>query len=312
MALEGLFKIIAQMLGIEGVPGEAIYVTAIFGLALCIASRALLAHSEHKQARRSYEYARSQEVNTKRFEKELHAVEELSRYFMKLRLKTHRLRYCPRGKLDEEIHEWDDLYEDAALALGEGAPVLNLRKLSDGSPTCGVHAKEQPDDERLIDFKAICISLSNLPSLMSGARGGHGGTGEYRSEGCRSSLYLKGVQFLDECVAARREALEQRSSMATVVPDELLVLHVPEDDRYCLAREDRHEPDMSNVADFDRRLGEYYKRFVNCAFCRLRNSDTGQRDARRINRQSARRSTRALWFPYWRKYDRECPHAKKD
>ena len=71
MALEGLFKIIAQMLGIEGVPGEAIYVTVIFGLALCIASRALLAHSEHKQARRSYEYARSQEVNTKRFEKEL-------------------------------------------------------------------------------------------------------------------------------------------------------------------------------------------------------------------------------------------------
>lgn len=312
MSLEGLFKVVAQMLGIENAPGAQICVTIVFGLVLYIASQAVLAHSEHKQARRNYEYKRSQEVNTKRFEKELQAVEKLTRCFMELRLRTHCLSCCPDKKLDEAIREWDRIYKEAALALGEGSAVLNLRRLADGSPTCGVHAKELSDDRRLVDFRAIGASLSNSISLLFGRCEESGVEDGNRVCSCRPSLYLRGVQFLDECVVARREAMAQRHSMVTVIPDELFILHVPEDEEYSFVGEDCHKPDMVCVTDFDRRLGEYYKRFVNCSFCRLRNSDTGQRDARRINRQSARRNARALWFPYWRKYDRECPHAEKN
>lgn len=307
---------LSGILGLNDSPGYQFAFTVISCVLVFMFTQLWIAHSNHKQDRRNYEYGRSQEVNKKRFNDELAATETLSGLFMKLRISTHNLRCCPVEQFEREGHRWRKLYNEAAYVLGKYAPVLNLRRQDDGAPTCGVHFRDRLlDDNALVDFHAIEGELSDgFISLCRKSSGGFAADGVRGGERdtieCRPSLYLRGVKFLDDCIAARQRALLDRSSGETY-PFEPMSLYSPEEDRYKFISDEYCKPEGFNDADMDAKLAQSYKYFVNCAFCRLRNSDTGRKDARRINRQNARRKRLSKYFPRMNRHERECPHPNK-
>lgn len=274
----------------------AICITLAISALSFICSQLWIAHSNHKQDRRNYEYKRSKEVNKKRFYDELDAVEVLAEAFMRLRLKMHQLQCCSDGDYDKVNQEWRDLYEDTAIILGRSAPVLNLRTLSDGAPTCGVDSKHMGEDE----IAKGVVASDSAPSGISE---------EGALRRCTLSLYLRSVKFLDKCLELGREVCRLREKGMNVV-DEPMILFAPEEERYRFRFDEYVASDCYDDESVDARLGIYYKQFINCAFCRIRNSDTGQRDARRINRQNARRARLSKRIPWSRGggYDRKCPH----
>ncbi len=306
MSIKELFEWVASVLGLQDAPGYAICLTIIISVLLFVVSKLWIAHSSHKEERRRYEYARSQEVNTRRYQEELSAAKSLAGKFMSLRFATHKLRCCPDSLFCDAEQNWRAQYEDACIELGRNAPVLNLRTLSTGAPTCGVHVKDISKDESLlIDLDAIGrpFDFGKGDNISADSRT----DANIKIVSCRASLYLKGIQFLNQCALARLEAIEERGNDG-IIPDEPLIIYTPEDHRYKFPAADYSKPPHFIDDDIDARLGLFYRNFANCAFCRIRNSDTGQRDARRINHQNARRARFAEIFPRMHRYDRECPH----
>lgn len=300
-------------------PSEAsaliLALSLLFSAAGFIGSRIILSLFEHHADRRKYEYQRSSTVNTMRYERELAYTQDLSGLFMKLRFAVHDIGACEESELTRALNKWDKLYRKAAEMLGRSAPLTNNRSLSSGGPSCGIHNDVSRAAEKH-GHNVVCDSKASISPIE-----------------CHPSLYLCGISFLDQCTISRENALNSRTQRAA--NSQPLLLFTPEDsskfdvsfdickhpkaingidlevgDFICGA--DTLQSEVANEIGVDVALNEAYKRFINCAFCRVRNSETGQRDARKNTRKRIRHEkwVRRLGDSplHVGKYDRKCPY----
>lgn len=302
MTLKDFFDAIGKALGFDTLEGDLALIcfTLFLSVIMYIVSQLWISHTNHKAERRKYEYNRSQEVNRKRFDEELKATMKLSEVFMELRILTHNLATSSEDKLEEAGGKWLQKYDEAACLVGESAPVLNTRNIADGAPTCGVHSHNSGSRSlRLIDMDAVYKSFASVGSDNTSE--------DDAAIDCKPSLYLRAIQFLNICAEIGDNRLK-KSKGGTCLKSPLS-LHLAESPKYLFPQKDYSPINKdANSVDADMELAQAYKQFIDCAFCRLRNSDTGQRDARRINRHSARRRTMERFFPILTKHDRRCPY----
>lgn len=277
--MKEIFDLLAELLGFEPLEGSlaTVFFLILLSVLSYIVSQLWISHSNHKSARREYEYARSQAVNKKRFDGELQAYQDLSKVFMELRLLTHELNQCRETAISKVDSRWLSKYNEAAILIGQSAPFINLISAETGEPECGVHMQSQS-----------CVD---------------------NQDDRRPSLFLWGMRFLDVCTEARGEILKKRSYDNG---DLDLPLSLSDSDSFglVLSTEKLFSKEFDS-RDIDARLAIAYEHFVNCSFCRIRNSDTGHRDARKIKRRSERRKWWAKKLSRLDKYNRRCPYTSQ-
>lgn len=225
-----------------------------------IGTQYILAHFKHRADRRAYRYERSSTTGKMRFEKESFHIEQLSSALLSLVATTESLSRCDGCRLTfADKTRWMEAHRTCIACLGAAAPFINYLSPADGSPYCGVRYdierpamrsdEDQSDEDRSIDG-ANREQIERLRNHLQNRK--------------PKSLYLRAALLVDAC----RQKMT-RFDNVSVGPVLALGLFDFEEDVKAPAA-------ISRELDLVAR----YERFVNCASCRLRDSETGSKDAR--------------------------------
>ena len=265
---------------------------------------------------------RPNSVNSLRHEREVWYLEQLSGYLLELWHWTDALEKNPSSERIEK--KWSKVYMEAFRCLGRSAPFLNYLDLSrwprnklvgaegempdesTGCCTCGVHF--YTDEHRLGVFESLFRNHEDF-DCSRGAKEDWSGileesSGNSESSGRaelnhRKSLYLRAAEFLDLCMKKRQGALcgvdGSLSDRFDVLGDQYISI---------VGAECQKGDDAS--------LREKYKKFINCAYCRMRYCEKGKKGARRSNRRAAWRKWRERWLPFVGCYNTKCPYDEQD
>lgn len=222
---------------------------------LYIGTQLVLAHFKHRADRRAYRYERSSTTGRMRFEKESFHIEQLSSALLGLVTLTESLAGENERRLSRaEKDRWMEVHRECVLRLGAAAPFINYLSPVDGSPYCGVRRD------------------ATTPKEGYSAGRFDDGTNDEQVEHLRSriqnrmpkSLYLRAALLIDAC--RQKMARFSNVTVGSVLAPGLF--HTEGLDK------------VSVVFDRELDLAARYERFVNCASCRLRDSETGSKDAR--------------------------------
>lgn len=227
-------------------------ITAFFGaFVVYIGVQFILAIFQHKADRRGYQYSRSSKTGEMRFEKEIYHLEKLSSALLRLVVITREIDQNSHRCNKKQIEGWESARAKCISALGAAAPFINYIDLEHGGTTCGALAthcdrkkdNKSDDSERLAWFEN-CLN-----------------------EGSIKSLYIRAALIIDGCtrlVTSKYRNLNFRF----IFPDEV----------YKLGKQNAQ---ICKTIEHYQEINIEYQHFINCAYCRLRDSETGFKDARR-------------------------------
>ncbi|MFR8148835.1 hypothetical protein [Adlercreutzia equolifaciens] len=289
--MSGLLKFFSDVIG-DNLAGAMAFAFIVY-----ILTQFVLAMFQHRADRRAYRYERSSAIGKMRFEKEGYHIEKVSRSLLALIVATEQL---PDGKTNgcypSSIREkWEGRLDECVLAMGSAAPFLNFIDLGSGKSMCGVR------DRRLAEG---CLSSGGE---MMAYCGGYDD----------SSLYLRAVRIAEECsrIACDRGAIG-REKMLRIFPNALDGAGPTKNCEGCPAARIAAKADGASAAQevpnatpeaSYAALREMYGRFLNCAYCRLKDCETGTRDARRQRRRELRTRWIKNLFPGASRYfDARC------
>lgn len=252
---------------------ENVIPALFWAFVIYILSQFVLAHYQHKADRRKYKYERSSSTGKMRFEKETFHLEKVSSALLELITLTESFidQENIRWISKRQREEWLRSYRETIKTLGAAAPFLNFIDLKNGIMECGVKDN---------------FYQSNLG--LEGLRGSENLVSQIRELDGRS-LYIRCALLIDACADEFNKKTQISAGMIL--------------GEKCLKEETDRTKGMS--------LQERYWRFLNCAYCRLRDCETGSRDARHQRFKSWVKSFPIALFPsIYHKFDPRCPYEE--
>ena len=170
---------------------------------------------------------------------------------------------------------------------------------------CGVHF--YTDEHRLGVFEGLSQNSKDVERPRDTKEDWSGileeSSKNSESFGCaelnhRKSLYLRAAEILDLCMKKRQDALHEADGSLSDRFDILGDQYISIVGAGCQKGDDAS-------------LREKYKKFINCAYCRMRYCETGTQGARRSNRRDAWRKWRERWLPFVGCYNTKCPYDEQ-
>lgn len=324
MPLQQLFLSISDWMS----NGENIVPAIFLALLIYIISRFVLEHFNHKATKREHRYKRVAETGNKRFESELDHIEMLSSALLRLVSATEAVNkgedhnWCSHQKREE----WLAAHRNAVDTLGSAAPLLNFIDLKSGVMSCGVQIGDSLDAKDVSYLKGY----EHLQKFMRKSQ--------------RRSLYMRCALLIDACSIGAEGAIGV--PVGRLVAENIYKAdkesrkHKDGQDNSETEEESRdgcdpkgqegassnrangnqgsHTEDGEHQPESQEELLERYNQFLNCAYCRLRDSESGTDDARRERVKMWRTAWLRSLFPGTLGYfERECffggvPKPKKE
>lgn len=282
--------------------GDNLVPALFLALILYIVSRFILEHFNHKADRREQRYRRASETGNKRFESELDHLEMISSVLLQLVAATEAVtrQDAPNWCSYQERKEWLAAHNAAVKALGSGAPLLNYIDLKSGLMSCGVQVGDSLDVNK--DVSKL-KGYENLP--------------EYMKKSQRRSLYMRCALLIDACTLEVQDAIgvpvgrlvdeciftADKDSRRAKDPKGREGATVNGDDGEQVLQTEDGRGQTKGQKD----LFKEYHKFLNCAYCRLRDSESGTYDARRKRVKKWRTEWLRSLFPgVYGYFDAEC------
>lgn len=267
--------------------GDNLLGAVAFAFIVYIATQVVLAMFQHRADRRAYRYERSSATGRMRFEKESYHIEKLSSALLRLVAETEALCAIAGDCVPAaDLTRWVELHRECVARLGAAAPFINFLSPYDGAPCCGVR-----------DDRAGAPSHTMRDSVYAGTNEEQAAKlREHLAGGRSKSLYLRAAQLVDACRAALLDRGAPR--VGTVLPADVFDADAPGYASEVMAKE------------LD--LAARYERFVDCAACRLRDSERSSRDGRwRRMKDWAANVWKWPFASIYHYFDAPCPYEKE-
>lgn len=263
MSPEEVFRLINQ-------PAALVVTLAICFIVFAI-EQGVLQHFRHKNKRREYQYERSATITRSRFKEEFDHTRALAELMFRLCLQTEAIKEATNQD-KEQVNQvrisfdlfpaWKSIYDEAVKVLGGAAPFISFQDLKSGAANCGVRNASPCASDDL-----SCKSEKDCSQKANHTQ----------------SLFMHASVCIDRCAESVDRCLKEVKSPI-----------------------DFERFDICGLMDYSKdSFGSYaqeYNQYLSCAYCRVRNRETGEEDGRRIRRKGKILTLKKWLFPAYYKW----------